>query len=317
MDSSQRVRAILSFVQAADAGSFAAAARVLGISSAAVSKNIAGLEKALGVRLMNRTTRTLNLTDEGGAFLRQARIALEALDAATEAVIAYRAAPTGKVRISTSVGFGREYLAPALPGLLEKYPGLALEVDFDDRVIDLVHDGYDLALRGGRIADSSLVSRPVCQLNMLLVASPAYLGRYGVPRTPAELEQHRLLVRRFLGGRVSPWNFKAADGSVTTLDTEHAVMTMSSPETLAQSALAGAGIAQVGVHHAWKHLRSGELKAVLLSAHDAGSYEMTLQYPHRALVAPRVRVAVEYLLAAFAQREELHVPLTLLRPYSA
>lgn len=317
MDSSQRVRAILSFVQAADAGSFAGAARALGISSAAVSKNIAGLEKALGVRLMNRTTRTLNLTAEGSAFLRQARIALEALDAATEAVIAHRAAPSGKVRISTSVGFGREQLAPTLPGLLEKYPGLAVEVDLDDRVIDLVHDGYDLALRGGRITDSSLVSRPVCQLNMLLVASPAYLDRYGVPRSPAELAQHRLLVRRFLGGRVSAWHFKAADGSTTTLDTEHAVMTMSSPETLAQSALAGVGIAQVGVHHAWKHLHRGDLKAVLLDSHDPGSYEMTLQYPHRALVAPRVRATVEYLLGAFAQLEELHVPLAALRQYAA
>ena len=111
MDSSQRVRAILSFVQAADAGSFAAGARALGISSAAVGKNIAGLEKSLGVRLMNRTTRSLKLTDEGEAFLRQARVALEALDLAVDAVISQRAAPTGSVRISTSAGFGREQLA--------------------------------------------------------------------------------------------------------------------------------------------------------------------------------------------------------------
>lgn len=317
MDSSQRVRAILSFVQAADAGSFAAAARALGITSAAVSKNIAGLEKALGVRLMNRTTRTLKLTEEGAAFLRQARIALEALDAATEAVIAHRAVPAGKVRISTSVGFGREQLAPALPGLLEKYPGLAVEVDFDDRLIDLVHEGYDLALRGGRIADSSLVSRPVCQFNLVLVASPAYLARFGVPQTPEDLVRHRLLTRRFLGGRVSQWNFLAQDGSITTLNTEDAVMTMSSPETLAQSALAGVGVAEVGVHHAWSHLRAGRLKALLLDTHYPGSFEMTLQYPHRALMAPRVRVTAEYLLATFAQLEELHVPLAALKQYEA
>ncbi len=317
MDSSQRVRAILSFVQSADAGSFAGAGRALGISSAAVSKNIAGLEKALGVRLMNRTTRTLNLTDEGEAFLRQARIALEALDLAVDAVIAHRAAPSGRVRISTSVGFGREQLTPALPGLLEKYPGLLVEVDFDDRVIDLVHDRYDLALRGGRIAHSSLISRPVCQLNMALVASPDYLSRHGVPRNPDDLAQHRLLTRKFLGGRVSPWNFRGSDGSITTLNTEAAAMTLSSPESLAQSALAGAGIAEVGVHHAWKHLLTGQLKVVLLDAHHPGSFEMTLQYPHRALIAPRVRVTVEYLLAAFAKLEELHVPLAALKRYKA
>lgn len=317
MDSSQRVRAILSFVQAADAGSFAGGARALGISSAAVSKNVAGLEKSLGVRLMNRTTRTLSLTDEGSAFLRQARIALQALDAATDVIVAHRAAPTGRVRISTSVGFGRDQLAPALPALLEKYPGLAVEVDFDDRLIDLIHDGYDLALRGGRIADSSLVSRPVCQFHLVLVASPAYLERYGVPRSPEALSGHRLLTRRFLGGRVLPWNFRAADGSITTLNTDGAVMTLSSPETLAEAARAGAGIAEVGVHHVWKALRSGELRLLLLDSHDPGSFEMTLQYPHRALLAPRVRVTVEHLLATFACQEELHVPAEALRQFAA
>jgi DNA-binding transcriptional LysR family regulator len=190
MDSSQRVRAILSFVQAADAGSFAAGARALGISSAAVSKNIAGLEKALGVRLMNRTTRTLKLTEEGEAFLRQARIALEALDLAADAVLSHRAAPAGRVRISTSVGFGRQQLAPALPGLLAKYPGLAVEVDFDDRVIDLVHDGYDLAIRIGRLDDSALIARKLGEVRLLLVAAPAYLAARGAPASLDDLANH-------------------------------------------------------------------------------------------------------------------------------
>jgi DNA-binding transcriptional LysR family regulator len=315
MDSSQRVRAIMSFVQAADAGSFAAGARALGISSAAVSKNIAGLEKALGVRLMNRTTRSLNLTEEGDAFLRQARVALEALDLAAEAVVSQRAAPSGTVRISTSSGFGREQLAPVLPGLLNTYPGLTVEVDFDDRVVDLIHDGYDIALRGGRIADSSLVSRTVCQFQMVLVASPGYLAARGVPRQPADLARHRLLTRRFLGGRVSPWNFVAEDGSITTLNTESALMTMSSPEALTEMAIAGAGVAEIGVHHAWKHLQSGALRLLLSRSHHPGQFEMTLQYPHRALVAPRVRVTVDYLLDAFANMPALHVSRSELCAY--
>ncbi|GAB4062851.1 LysR family transcriptional regulator [Uliginosibacterium sediminicola] len=317
MDSSQRVRAIISFVHSADAGSFAAAGRALGISSAAVSKNIAGLEKALGVRLMNRTTRTLSLTEEGEAFLRQARIALDALDQAADAVVAHRAAPAGRVRISSSAGFGREQLAPALPGLLAQYPGLAVEVDFDDHLIDLVRDGYDMALRGGRIADSSLVSRPICQFTMILVAAPAYLDAHGTPRQPEDLARHCLITRRFLGGRVSPWNFVAGDGSITTLNTDAAVLTLSSPEVITELAVAGMGIAEVGVHHAWPHLQSGALKLLLLKAHHPGNFEMTLQYPHRALVAPRVRVTVEYLLDAFAQREELHVPFSALRQFEA
>ncbi|AXV84006.1 LysR family transcriptional regulator [Ralstonia solanacearum] len=313
MDSSQRVRAILSFVQAADAGSFAAAGRLLGVTSAAVSKNVAGLERALGVRLMNRTTRTLSLTEEGAAFLRQARVALEALDMAIDSIAAQRAAPSGRVRISTSWAFGREQLMPALPGLLARYPGLSVEVDFDDRIVDLVREGYDLAIRGGSIPDSALVSRPIFRLNLVVVASPDYLARHGIPQVPAELRLHRLITRRFLGGRLAPWGFREEDGSITTFDpADSAVLTLSAPEAVVQAACDGVGVAQVGVHLAWEHLRSGALKVVLHRYHLPGDYEMVMQYPHRALVAPRVQATRDYLLEAFASDEKLHVPLEAL-----
>lgn len=317
MDISQRVRAVLSLVQAVDAGSFAAAGRVLGISSAAVSKNVAGLEQALGVRLMNRTTRTLSLTDEGQVFIRQARIALEALDAAVDVLAEHRVEVSGHVRISTSAAFGSNHLLPALPGLQARFPALTVEADFDDRLIDLVRDGYDLAIRGGQIVDSALVSRPIFRMNMVLVASPAYLQQAGIPRSPADLSGHRLLVRRFLGGKVSPWNFRDADGSMTALDLAHASLSLSAPEGLVQAAVQGMGIAQVGVHTAWPALRDGQLQVVLLGQHDPGKYEMALQYPHRALMAPRVRVTIEHLLAAFAGDEALHVPFRTMGDYAA
>lgn len=316
MDLSQRVRAILSFVQAADSGSFAAAARTLGISPAAVSKNVASLEQALGVRLMNRTTRTLSLTDEGAAFLKQARVALDALDSAVDSVAAQRAETSGHVRISTSAAFGRDQILPALPGLMTRYPALSVEVDFDDRVVDLVRDGYDLVIRGGHLSDSALVSRPVCRMNLVLVASPTYLAREGAPRTPQELKRHKLIARRFLGGKASPWNFRAKDRSITTLDIDAAVLTLSAPEAMAQAASLGLGIAQVGVHHAWRYLAAGDLKVVLFGAHDPGSYEMVMQFPHRALMAPRVRATIDYLLASFEQDEALHVPLSALKRYA-
>ncbi|MBM3073969.1 LysR family transcriptional regulator [Lelliottia sp. RWM.1] len=317
MELSQRVRAIVSFVEAADAGSFAAAARSQGISPAAVSKNIAGLEQALGVRLMNRTTRTLSLTEEGIAFLHQARIAISALDTAMDAVVARKMETSGHVRISTSAAFGREQLLPVLPGLRARYPGISVEVDFDDRVTDLIADGYDLTIRGGRIVDSSLISRPVCQLKTVLVASPDYLARFGIPRTPDDLRQHHLIARRFLGGRVSPWGFRGSDGSLTTLEPDSAAVTLSAPEAQTQAALLGLGVAQVGVHHALVHLQSGALKAVLVDQHDPGNYEMVIQYPHRALVAPRVKVTVEYLLDAFRQDTSLHFPVERLADYAA
>ncbi|TAM06493.1 MAG: LysR family transcriptional regulator [Paraburkholderia sp.] len=318
MDSSQRVRAIISLIQAVDAGSFAAAGRILGVTSAAVSKNVAGLEKALGVRLMNRTTRTLKLTEEGEAFLRQARIALEALDAAVDTIAAQRAEPGGRVRISTSSAFGRDHVLPALPALLARYPTLSVEVDFDDRIVDIVRDGYDIAVRGGTIPDSALVTRPVCRLNAVLVASPSYLASHGVPHTPDELPAHRLVARRFLGGQVAPWNFKATDGSITTLDPANSAMLMlSAPESLVQAACDNVGIAQVGVHLAWDHLLSGALKVILLRSHLPGAYEMVMQYPHRALMAPRVQVTVKHLLGAFAADKKLHVPLNALDAYAA
>ncbi|WP_245965124.1 LysR family transcriptional regulator [Trinickia dinghuensis] len=318
MDSTQRVRAILSFVQAADAGSFAAAGRVLGVTSAAVSKNVASLEKALGVRLMNRTTRTLKLTEEGSAFLRQARVALDALDTAIDTVSAQRAAPSGRVRISTSVAFGQEHLMPVLPQLLSRYPALSVDVDFDDRVVDLVREGYDVVIRGGNIPDSALIARPIFHLNRVLVASPDYLAHHGVPRAPHELRAHRVIARRFLSGQISPWSFKAEDGSLTTFDpSDTAVLTLSAPESLVRAACDSAGIAQVGVHLAWAHLRSGALKVVLHRQHQPGNYEMVLQYPHRALLAPRVQATLDYLQEAFAKDERLHIPLNALRAYAA
>lgn len=318
MDSSHRVKAIYSFITAADAGSFAAAGRVLGITSAAVSKNVAILEKSLGVRLFNRTTRTLKLTEEGTAFLHEARMALSALDAAIDNVAAQRSEPHGRVKISTSVAIGQGQLMPLIPALLAQHKGLSIAVDFDDRVVDLVRDGYDLALRGGRIHDSALISRRVCQLNSVLVASTDYLGRHGVPRSLQELRAHDVIARRFLSGAVDPWNFIAPDGSMMTLDpADNAILTLSAPEAIVAAALGGVGIAQAAVHLAWEHLLSGKLKVVMHEQHHPGTYEMVLQYPHRALIAPRVRVTVDYLLEAFAANQALHVPLAALAPYSA
>jgi DNA-binding transcriptional LysR family regulator len=317
VDSSQRVRAIVSLIHAVDAGSFAAAARQLGVTSAAVSKNVAGLEKALGVRLMNRTTRTLKLTEEGDVFLRQARIALETLDTAIDAVSAQRAAPAGRVRISTSAAFGQNHVLPALPALLARYPGLSVEVDFDDRVVDIVRDGYDIAVRGGNIPDSALVTRPVCRLNTVLVASPDYLANHGVPRTPDALQTHRLIARRFLSGQVAPWNFMGDDKSITTIDpSSWALLTLSAPESLVQAASDNVGIAEVGVHLAWDRLRSGSLRIVLHRFHQPGTYEMVMQYPHRALVAPRVQVTVKHLLEALTADGKLHVAMDSLDPYT-
>lgn len=315
MELSQHVRAILSFVEAADAGSFAAASRQLNISSAAVSKNIANLEKVLGVRLMNRTTRKLVLTKEGEVFLAQARIALNALENAVDMIVAEKMEKRGHVKISTSSAFGAAFVVPELPELMNRYSNLTVEVDFDDRVNDMVNDGYDIAIRGGRILDSSLISRSVCQMNLILVASPEYLNNNGIPRTPDDLKQHVLIARKFLGGRLSPWGFKDANNHVNFIDPVGAKITLSEPESLARLASLGGGITQVGVHNAMNYLKAGKLKILMFGQHDTGSYEMVIQYPHRALIAPRVQVTVEYLLDKLKRNTALNVPLDALLPY--
>ena len=315
MEISQHLRAILSFVETSEAGSFSQAARKLGVSSAAVSKNVANLELVLGVRLLNRTTRKVSLTEEGATFLTQARVALEALESAVDRLAVSKMETSGHVRISTSAAFGREHLLPILPGLLTRYPALTVEVDFDDRVTDLINDGYDIAIRGGRIVDSSLISRPVCHLNLALVASSAYLAQNGVPQKPEDLVHHKLIARRFLGGKVNSWGFKAKDGSLYSFDPADPILTLSAPEALVETARAGVGIAQVGLHHALKYFEDGSLKALLTEQHDAGRYELVIQYPHRALIAPRVRATVDYLLAAFKQNKSLHFPIAELSQY--
>ena len=317
MDATQRVRAMLSFVQAADHGSFVAAARRLGISAAAVGKNVAALETALGVRLMNRSTRSLQLTSEGQAFLEGAREAIDALDAAIDRVAVQRTEAAGRVRISSGVAVGHRYLLPLLPLLAVRYPKIIPDIVFDDRRVDLVRDGFDIALRGGVLDDSSLISRRVCSLLTVLAASPDYLARHGVPRRPDDLTGHRLIAVRFLTGRTSPWPFRTARGEVEERVPDPAAVIVSDPEAAVETAARGLGVAQVGVHHAWRYLRQGRLKLVLAEHHDAGAREMALQYPHRALVAPRVRATVDFLLQELAKIEALQVKPEDLRAYWA
>lgn len=318
MDATQRVRAMLSFVQAADHGSFAAAARNLGISPAAVGKNVAGLEGALGVRLMNRSTRSLQLTSEGRAFLDRARDAIHALDLAIDTVAAQRAQPAGSVRISVSTAFGHRYVLPLLPGLLKRHPAIVPEVDFDDRQVDLVREGYDIAIRGGRLEDSNLVSRHICDLQIALVAAPAYLKAHGVPARPQDLARHKLVSTRYLGGNVSRWSLRSAPGKpVEEWLPEPAAVVVSDPQASVEAAVAGLGIAQAGVHHAWPYLQAGKLKVVLPRHHDSGRRAMALQYPHRALVAPRVKATVDYLLESLKRNEALAVRSSDLHPYYA
>lgn len=303
----KNLQGLLAFVETAAAGTLTAAAERLELTPAAVSKGVATLERQLGVRLFNRSTRRLALTPEGERFLADAGGALRLLDQAVAGVSRAAREPAGRVRISVGIAFGRRWVLPALPALTASHPALSIEVDLDNRPVDLVAEGYDIGIRGGVIEDSSLIARRVCRLPLALLASPAYLREAGVPTEPNDLATHRCAVVR-LSGSASPWHFQRANGRRVEL-TPTPQLTTSDPEALIDLALAGAGIVQSGLQHALPHLRAGTLKLLLPGVHDAGAREIVLHYPHRKGLAPRVRVVLDALQAHLAQAADLHLTL--------
>lgn len=200
------LQSIRSFIRTADAGSLAAAARTLGISAAAVGQNIARLEAHLGVRLFNRTTRQLALTERGALYLAQVRYIERDLQRAQAAVTDLDATPEGRLRIACSTSFGRHKLAPLLPSLKARYPRLAIELLLADRAVDHAREDVDVSIRIEPQLEEGLVARPIAQVPFVFCAAPSYLARTGVPRTPEALREHRcLLFRHPKDGRHLRW----------------------------------------------------------------------------------------------------------------
>lgn len=293
---------LLSAVQAADSGSFTAAAKVLGLTPAAVSKNVAALEALLKVRLFNRTTRQLSLTEEGKAFIAQTRDGLQTLEQASLAAT-QGLTPQGLVRVSCSVGFGRRYVLPLLPAFYAAYPQVQVELSLDDHNVDLVREGFDVGIRGGSQPPGGMVARKICNLSAVLVATPRYLKARGTPKHYTELAQHDLLRVKFASGRMTPWLFKD-QGQLAGFE-GRAKLLISDPEVILDAALLHMGIARIGRHHAFEALERGDLVEVLARQHDSGAASMAMFYPHRAGLAPRVRVLVDFVLAQLAQNAAL------------
>lgn len=290
---------LISAIQSADSGSFSAAANVLGLTPAAVSKNVAALEAHLKVRLFNRTTRRLALTEEGRAFVAQARIGVQALEDAN-ALAAQGTQPEGLVRVNCAVGFGRRYVLPLLPAFFKAYPQVRVELNLNDTQVDLVQGGFDVGIRGGSQPPEGMVARKICNIPAMLVASPRYLKAHGTPQTPADLAQHQLIRVKFLNGRMPAWPFKGASKAqgISAVDAP-AQLLLSDPEIVLDAALLHIGIARLGRHHASEALARGDLVEVLPKQHVSGDASMALFYPHRAGLAPRVRVFVDFLLEQF------------------
>lgn len=293
---------LISAVQAADSGSFTAAGAALNLSPAAVSKNIAKLEDFLQVRLFNRTTRRLSLTEEGRLFVAKTRMGLGLLDdAARQATQGLQ--PQGLVRVNCPVGFGRKYVLPALPGFYAAFPNVQIELNLNDQAVDLVGEGFDVGIRGGSQPPEGMVARTIFKDSTILVATPQYLAQRGVPQHYSDLSNHDLLRVKFLSGRLLPWLFKdKSDGKERVVAFEgQAKLIISDPEIILDAALKHMGIAGLGRYDTYEALKNAHLTEVLPDRHEGVEFSMSMFYPHRSGLAPRVRAFVDYVLKTLAK----------------
>jgi DNA-binding transcriptional LysR family regulator len=300
------IKGALAFLAAANELSFTKAARQLDVSPQALAASVARMEEKLNVRLFNRTTRSIALTDEGRALAARLAPSLNAFQEAMQSARDTSAAPSGVLRVSTASAFGRRYILPLLPKFRVRYPDIELDLSFDDHKIDLVRDGFDAAIRGGNIVDSSLIARKICALEAICVASPAYLKRKGVPKSVDDLAEHDLIALRFASGQIGVWDFRVR-GKPVSFTPEKRVVTLSDTESVGEVAMSGVGIARVSLHFAWHHLKAGRLKPVLLHVNDAGKREVVMHYPHRTHIATRVTAFADFVIGELKAEESLKV----------
>ncbi len=282
------------FVAVVEAGSFSEAARRLNMSPSAVSKLMARLEARLGTRLLNRSTRSIDLTTEGERFHRESLCILEQMTALEEGLLHETPQPTGEVRVNMNLPFGLQCVLDLLPGFLNRYPGIRLSVDLTDHVVDLVEHHADVAIRIGPMRDSGLLQRKLMETHFVTVAAPSYLERHGMPETIDELEKHNCLTFSFR--RHTPeWRFRDESGQPRTFNPRGNLL-LGDGESMRRLTLAGAGIAQLSLFQVEEDLAAGKLVPVLekFAAREPQTVHAVFMGPNRYM-PQRVRVFVDYL----------------------
>lgn len=286
---------IVAFVQAAEHLSFVAAGRALGISASAVGKSIAKLEESVGARLFHRTTRRISLTEEGAAFHDRCRRILDDLRDAETMLSEATRAPRGRLRISVPT-IGYRFLLPVIPEFRRRYPDIELDIDFNDRLVDMVEEGLDAVIRSGPLNDSSLMSRRLGPFCFILCASPSYLKRNGIPYSPHDLEAHDCLRFRFpTSGRLQAWHLTNAEG--VDPFRRPSPLTCNNMEALRGAAISGLGIAYMPDFLATDAVDAGLLHRVL-DDHLADPGQFSILWPSNRLVSPRLRVFIDHMTKA-------------------
>ncbi|MFJ4192673.1 LysR substrate-binding domain-containing protein [Pseudomonas sp. NPDC089534] len=288
----ESLNGMLSFVKTAESLSFVAAARSLGLSASAVGKNVARLEASLNVRLFQRSTRKVSLTAEGELFYERCRKILDDLQDAQAMLSHAVQAPRGRLRVSLPT-IGYRFLLPALPAFRKAYPEIELELDFNDRLVDLIEEGFDVVIRSGGLADSTLMARRLGPFRFLLCAAPGYLDRKGRPLALSDLESHECLRYRFATtGKIMDWTLSAAP-EITALRLTPTLI-LNNMEAMFTAAVDGHGIACMPDFLAGEALASGALETVL-DEHMQDQGQFWALWPSSRHLSPKIRVFVDFM----------------------
>lgn len=281
------------FVRVVELGGFNAAGRACGMSAAMVAKHVTHLEERTGARLLDRTTRSVRPTPEGQLYLEKAVAIIEAVEEAESTVAAENREPRGSLRITAPIELGQEHLAPLLVEFMSQHVGISVVADFTNRTVDLVQEGFDLAIRVAPSLDTALIGRKLATTRFRVVASPDFISRQGVPDTPGALSDLPALTFSQPTPRLEwPWRHADSEGKVRIAPR----LVSSSAEALRLAALSGLGISWLPTFVCGRDLRQGRLVA-LLQDYDWGSLGVHVLYPHRRFVPNRLRLFIDFLAA--------------------
>lgn len=300
-----KFQAMAVFVQVVDAGGFTRAAENMRLPKATVSTLIQSLEKHLSVKLLNRTTRQVSVTTDGAAYYERCLRILADVRDSEESLSRTRASPSGRLHVDVLSGLANDIIIPALAKFFERYPDIVLQLGCGDRPVDLIEEGIDCAVRGGELADSTLIARRVGIIHFVTVATPAYLEKYGMPQHPSELERHQCInYFSAKGGKIMPWDFTKADERIQLNVPEQLSMNDSTAYLIA--GLSGLGIVQAPIFSVSHHIASGALVSVLEDWH-VEPIALHVVYPQNRHLSAKVRVFVEWVAELMAGYEGLQI----------